>query len=198
MEETAIVELVLAHVAAETGMDLEALTVTEMEAQEWPNAGLGCPKPDEMYMQMITPGYLVQVQGGEETFNVHTNADGSVIVICEPLEARSSGDGPTPTTGAGRATPMPPALPPSLTGDAADVARLAIERVAGESGIAQDALRVTSYSKEMWPDSGLGCRQPGMMYMQVITPGYKFVIEGEGERFNVHTDQSGNSIVICR
>ncbi|MBA3531296.1 MAG: hypothetical protein H0T73_05165 [Ardenticatenales bacterium] len=197
--EIAITELVLEHVAAETGLDRETLTVSEVEAVEWPNAGLGCPQPEQMYIEVITPGYLLQVKSGEEVFKVHTNKDGSVIVICPKLEAVvPEGE----TTNGGDSTAVPagsdPLLPPALSGEAAEVAARAIEKVTGESGLARTSLTVTSYSQEMWSDSGLGCRKAGQMYMQVITPGYKFVIQGEGETFNVHTDRTGNSIIICR
>ena len=46
------------------------------------------------------------------------------------------------------------------------------------------------------PDSGLGCPQPGMMYAQFITPGYRMVLEVGGELHEYHTDQAA-SVVWC-
>lgn len=43
-----------------------------------------------------------------------------------------------------------------------------------------------------WPDGSLGCPQPGMMYPQVITPGYKVVLESGGQTYVYHGDRSGN------
>ncbi len=77
------------------------------------------------------------------------------------------------------------------------LAARALAKVAEETGLSKDELTVVSQSEEMWRDSSLGCPQPGQMYMQVITPGMRFVIEGGGQRYNVHTDQSGGSAILC-
>lgn len=41
-----------------------------------------------------------------------------------------------------------------------------------------------------WSDSSLGCPQPGMMYSQVITPGYLIVLEADGKEWNYHASQT--------
>ncbi len=48
-----------------------------------------------------------------------------------------------------------------------------------------------------WPDSALGCPQPGMGYMQVITPGYRVVLQASGRQFSYHTNQRGY-FVLCK
>ena len=45
-------------------------------------------------------------------------------------------------------------------------------------------------------DSSLDCPQPGMSYLQVITPGYRVLLEADGRRFDVRT--SGGQGRICR
>jgi hypothetical protein len=47
-----------------------------------------------------------------------------------------------------------------------------------------------------WPDSSLGCPQPGMMYLQVITPGYRLVLGADGVSAEYHTDVTGR-FVVC-
>ena len=37
-----------------------------------------------------------------------------------------------------------------------------------------------------WPDSSLGCPKPGMVYLQVITPGRLIVLEVAGTRYEYH------------
>ena len=39
-----------------------------------------------------------------------------------------------------------------------------------------------------WSDASLGRPQPGMMYAQVITPGYLVVLEADGQQYTYHTD----------
>jgi hypothetical protein len=49
-----------------------------------------------------------------------------------------------------------------------------------------------------WRDTSLGCPQPGMMYAQVIVPGYRLLLRAEGREYEAHTDQRGNKILICQ
>ena len=48
----------------------------------WPDSSLGCPNPSSMYMQVLTPGYLIRLQTPDRTFEYHTDKKGSVI-YCE-------------------------------------------------------------------------------------------------------------------
>lgn len=47
-----------------------------------------------------------------------------------------------------------------------------------------------------WPDSSLGCPQEGMVYTQVLTPGYLILLEQGGNTFEYHAS-SGDTIVTC-
>ncbi len=38
-----------------------------------------------------------------------------------------------------------------------------------------------------WPDAGLGCRRPGMRYLQVPVDGSRTVLEHGGRRYSYHT-----------
>jgi hypothetical protein len=52
-----------------------------------------------------------------------------------------------------------------------------------------------------WPDSSLGCPQPGMMYLQMVTPGYRLVLAAGGatvaSQIEYHTDTGGH-FVVCQ
>jgi hypothetical protein len=41
-----------------------------------------------------------------------------------------------------------------------------------------------------WRDASLGCPVKGMMYAQVITPGFKITLEFEEQTYSYHTDTS--------
>jgi hypothetical protein len=65
--------------------------------------------------------------------------------------------------------------------------------------LGQSAETLTLVSKERveWSDSALGCPQRGMMYMQVITPGYKLTFS-DGERtYHIHTGNHGTPAIWC-
>ena len=103
-----------------------------------------------------------------------------------------------------RTTPAPTvpteAAATPTAGDAAPepVLQRAAGFLAGELGVAAAGLEVVSVAAMTWPDASLGCPQPGMMYAQVLTPGYLVVIRGAGgtER-RVHTNEDGSSAIVC-
>ena len=50
-----------------------------------------------------------------------------------------------------------------------------------------ERLQIKSVEKVDWNDSSLGAPEEGMVYLQVITPGFKLVLEAEGELYTYHT-----------
>jgi hypothetical protein len=126
-----------------------------------------------------------------------------VSVACEPPlptpegESQSIDSSATPTT--------PPATPTSslleedilasepeaekaLTAAKADLMK--------RLGVAEEAILVKSVEAVQWRDSSLGCPQPGMMYAQVITPGFRIVLTVEGQTYEYHTDRS-HILILC-
>ena len=100
--------------------------------------------------------------------------------------------------------PMPSAtLPPQETTPAATraplptVGELAVADLAGQLGIAAEAITVRSVEAVEWSDASLGCPEPGMMYAQVITPGYRIVLEANGQSYEYHAGRKG-TIVRCK
>ena len=69
---------------AEANVDPAAVTSIRVEAVEWPDAGLGCPQPGQMYAAVITPGYRIALDTDSNTYAVHTSSrlDGP-FVLCE-------------------------------------------------------------------------------------------------------------------
>jgi hypothetical protein len=66
--------------------------------------------------------------------------------------------------------------------------RRAIEEAARTTGVEPGSVRVISVEARDWPDASLGCPKPGMMYAQVITPGFLIVLEAGGRRLEYHAD----------
>ena len=56
-----------------------------------------------------------------------------------------------------------------------------------------EALEVTAVS---WPDAALGCPKPGQVYAEVVTPGYRILLEAEGQTYEYRTDEIG-TFVLC-
>ncbi|MEW6770440.1 MAG: copper amine oxidase N-terminal domain-containing protein [Bacillota bacterium] len=57
-------------------------------------------------------------------------------------------------------------------------------------------ITVKKFEAADWPDTSLGCPEPGKMYAQVITPGYKITVTDGQVEATYHTDRRGN-FVLC-
>jgi hypothetical protein len=71
-----------------------------------------------------------------------------------------------------------------------------LEDAAARAGVDVDGVAVVSTEFRDWPDSALGCPVPGMMYTQVITPGYRIVVEAGGQQYDYRMNRRG-SFRLC-
>jgi len=83
------------------------------------------------------------------------------------------------------------------TGAPAAPVQAAIAAAAERLGVDADLMKLLYVESRDWPDSSLGCPQTGMMYAQVITPGWLVLISGSGQVLEYHTDANQN-LVLCR
>ena len=121
---------------------------------------------------------------------------------CSAAETPLSGT-PTGTeeSDAPRPTPLTsplgsPVGEPPVSG--ATVATALKPDVAAELELARDELSLVSAEAVEWPDASLGCPQPGQMYAQVITPGWRFIFKDEaGDRYDVRAPKAGETFIIC-
>jgi hypothetical protein len=51
-------------------------TVVQAEAVNWPDGSLGCPEPDMMYTQVITPGYQVVFEVDGQRYDIRATETG--------------------------------------------------------------------------------------------------------------------------
>jgi hypothetical protein len=76
----------------------------------------------------------------------------------------------------------------------------AMRDAAGRLNLAQTGagdIHVQQVEDRQWPDSSLGCPRQGVMYSQVVTPGYLVVIAAAGKQLEYHADSRGG-IVFCK
>ena len=67
--------------------------------------------------------------------------------------------------------------------------RAAQEDLASRLGLDPGKIAVVRTEVREWPDTSLGCPREGTFYAQVITPGYRVVLEAGGRLYEYHTDQ---------
>lgn len=67
--------------------------------------------------------------------------------------------------------------------------------LAGRLGSSAGSFTVKRAEAIEWPDASLGCPKPGMVYAQVITPGYLIVLGADGKEYEYHADR--RRVVYC-
>ena len=80
-DSSALVAQAVADAAARSGVAPDAVRVVRVEPREWPDSGLGCPKPGTGYAQVITSGYLIVIEAGGQTLEYRT--DRSRAELCQ-------------------------------------------------------------------------------------------------------------------
>jgi hypothetical protein len=71
----------------------------------------------------------------------------------------------------------------------------AISALAKNLGLDAGEIKVISSKAVEWPDACLGITQEGVACAQVVTPGYKTILEANGKQVEYHTNQDGTVVV---
>ena len=74
--------------------------------------------------------------------------------------------------------------------------QLAKESLSRKFKINEDQIHLSSVEAMTWSDAGLGCPQAGIVYAQVITPGFQILFEAIGQTFSYHTDNT-ERVILC-
>ena len=91
----------------------------------------------------------------------------------------------------GSSSPTPP--DPALRG-LVDQARADL---AGRLGVGAGQIEVVEARSVLWPDRGLGCPQPGMVYPQVPQDGVLIVLRAAGREYEYHGG-GGRAPFLCQ
>jgi hypothetical protein len=68
--------------------------------------------------------------------------------------------------------------------------------LAGRLSVPVSKIDLLEARNVVWSDSSLGCPQPGMLYMQVLTPGYLIRLRAEGRDYEYHAGRS-RKVFLC-
>lgn len=153
----------------------DTIELVDVKSIEWPTAAMGCPQPDKMYAQVVTPGYIVRLKTDGTVHEAHVSERGQVA-LCDLGEKETMGMN------------VPSAAEP--------VVKAARRDLASRVDVEVEDVQIVTFESVEWSDSSLGCPEPGKMYLQVITPGYRVVFQAKGQTYEYHTDR-GNRAVLC-
>lgn len=103
----------------------------------------------------------------------------------------------SPTVAATETSPAPTVSPLATYGPAAPAVEAAMQQASQATGASPESILVSQVQPMDWPDTSLGCPQPGNVYAQVITPGWLIVIDAGGQTLEFHADQNGETVVLC-
>lgn len=70
----------------------------------------------------------------------------------------------------------------------------AARQLSDEYDIPMEQIEYVTYTDEEWPDACLGLPNAEEMCAQVITPGFRVVLQADGEEYVYRTDETGQII----
>jgi hypothetical protein len=170
-EAQEITSLVQQDLAEQLSVDAHAIRIAEVEATNWPDTSLGCPKAGMMYASVVTAGFRIVLEVGGQEYVYHTGPER--FVRCD-----AAGSGQQPTDAVLQAPGESPWT------------KQAKQDLSAQLGIPEEAIDILSVEAVEWPDSSLGCPEPGRAYLSVVTPGYRIILGAKGTTYEYHADQS--------
>lgn len=155
--------------AALLGIDPTTIKVVSAEAVEWTDSCLGIVYIDAICAQGIVPGFRVILEANGQQYDYHTNADGTQLAIA-PITVETAVEA------------------------AAQAVRAALARALG---LPEYRVSVVSVEAVEWPDACLGVVRINALCAQGVTPGYRIMLEANGQLFEYHTNADGSALIAA-
>jgi len=181
-EAEAVVKLAADDLTQRLSLAPGAIQLVSVEAVEWSDASLGCPQPGMMYAQVITPGYLLVMEAGGEQYTYHTDMD-RFVVLCEE-------GGETSGTTSGATPPGEPAISEPQDPFLSEMVAQAKQDLANRLSVELDRINLLEVREVTWPDSSLGCPQPGMAYAQAPQEGLLIRLGVDKDMYFYHSGEA--------
>lgn len=122
-----------------------------------------------------------------------------IVAATIVMAACSAGGG---ASGTGVPTPVvtsdAPSVEPGASGEVslpASITDPIVADAATQLGVDPAAVTVVDAHAETWPDSSLGCPEPGMMYTQSLVDGYQVIVEANGTQLDYRG--SADQFFLC-
>lgn len=162
-------ELARAALATQLGISVNGITVQSLEAVDWRNGCLEIEYKDIACTDAIVPGFRITLEANGQSYEYRSNLDGSLMLAAMPIMPTSN-----------------PALE--------NIARTTLAK---QLGIAEETISVVSVEAVDWPDGCLGINLTDTMCTAVITPGYRIVLQANGQTYEYHTNKDGSQMLLA-
>lgn len=93
-------------------------------------------------------------------------------------------------------SPLSPMGQPTAAPASSPAAEAAQKALAQKLNVGLNVVKIVSVESVQWRDSCMGI-QTKAMCLQVITPGYKVVLEANGTSYEYHTNQNGSNVLLA-
>jgi hypothetical protein len=154
------------------GVDPSLLTVARAEPVTWPDSSLGCRQPGIQYLQVLTPGYRIELHGAQGDYRVHVAGNRSIVC-----------------TGKGGLTrPVVPLRGIDL------MTQHARQMLASVVHTSPQQINVVGFEPQVWPDTGLGCPSADQSVPGRVT-GFRIKLEHGGREYTFNTDL--HRVIAC-
>jgi hypothetical protein len=140
------------------------ITLISTEAVNWPDGCLGVQRAGVMCTQAIVPGYKIILEANGTQYEVHTDEDGSSVVVVPN------------------------------TASAGSLEEMVKKQLAMNLGLEESSISIVSSSDVEFSDSCLGVAMQDVMCAQVITAGKIIVLEAESVEYTYHVSADGSLV----
>lgn len=151
-------------------LDPGEIEIVSAQQTTWSDSCLGLGGPEELCLQVITPGWEVTLSAQGKEFELHTNEDGSSVRLRQF---------------------SPPSSNPSRP-----VIQKARKALSTKLGIPAGQVELVTIDQVDWSNACLDLQGPDEMCAMVITPGYRIVFQASGTDYELHTDLNADQIRI--
>ena len=77
------VQAAVADAALQTGQDASSIAILLAKPIDWPDTSLGCAQPGTAYAQVVTPGWLIELEANNARLAYHAEAEsGGRLILC--------------------------------------------------------------------------------------------------------------------
>ena len=165
--ESAAVQAAQNALAANLGIQSASIQVSDVTSVDWPDSCLGLQDPAKACASIVTPGYKITLSANGSNYEVHTNKNGSSVKLV-----------------------------PNTVSSQKPAVQSAVKDLSQKLHLNSDQIKVNSVEEVQWPNGCLGVQLMGVMCNQLVTPGYRIVLEAIGNQYEYHSNQSGDRVVL--